>query len=536
MPRQLLLEGPAIEPLLAKVREEHGTAARIVKAERVRVGGVGGFFAKVRFEVTIEVPEAGAEAAAPALPGLPGVPAGVPDVTGLDALLAAAEDAERSGAPTVDYSDFWAGLPLQLRDEPLQELPAAPAPAPAPAPVPAPRVPVAVQAAPAPALAPAPAPAPTPAPTAASPVAPELVGLLQEAPLPWTPPPAPVVPPAVPPVAPAPDALTGPLPEPLPDPLFDPLTEPFLEEPRPAGRHRAGAPAAELPAELPVTAPSTPAPVADAPLPSRRSLRQHAPADGDLRLDAPSPAATAAPQPPAEPGPASSSGGSDLAERLEALGVHRRWLRSLPGEQTGALRELATRLGERPATPRRTPDAGEHPVVVVLAESGSALPTARTLALRLGLRADEVVVLADDAPAAADDLDGEGRAHVVDLARQRRRPVVVLLAVPVGADAGQRAAARGLLASLGVDQLWAVVDATRRTADVEAWLRDVAPAGGVDAVSLVDTAATAAPAAGLDLSAPVVLLDGRPATPAAWVSMLAARLTEDDLGRHLGTS
>ncbi|CAA9427719.1 MAG: hypothetical protein AVDCRST_MAG35-2399, partial [uncultured Quadrisphaera sp.] len=44
-------EGPAIEPLLQRVRTEHGSSARIVKAERVRVGGIGGFFAQERFEV-----------------------------------------------------------------------------------------------------------------------------------------------------------------------------------------------------------------------------------------------------------------------------------------------------------------------------------------------------------------------------------------------------------------------------------------------------------------------------------------------------
>jgi hypothetical protein len=239
--------------------------------------------------------------------------------------------------------------------------------------------------------------------------------------------------------------------------------------------------------------------------------------------------------PSQEPAPPA---GTDLAERLEGLGVPRRWLHSLPSGHTDALRELATRLGERPATPRRAPHPGDHCVVVVLAEGACAVPTARTLALGLGLRAEEVVVLADGADggsAGAAEPEGEGRAHVVDLARQRRRPLVVLLAVPSGADAGQRAAARALLTSLGVDQLWAVVDATRRTADVERWLSDVAPAGGVDAVSLVDLSATAAPGSGLDLQAPVVLLDGRPATPVAWVSMLAARLTEDDLAQHLGT-
>ena len=43
----------------------------------------------------------------------------------------------------------------------------------------------------------------------------------------------------------------------------------------------------------------------------------------------------------------------------------------------------------------------------------------------------------------------------------------------------------------------------------------------------------AEPAAALDLPAPVVLLDGRPAGPVAWVSMLAARLTQHDLEQHL---
>ncbi|MDP9416483.1 MAG: hypothetical protein M3P48_01270, partial [Actinomycetota bacterium] len=55
MPTRLLLEGSDIEELLSRVREEHGPTARIVHADRVRVGGVGGFFAKERFEVAVEV-------------------------------------------------------------------------------------------------------------------------------------------------------------------------------------------------------------------------------------------------------------------------------------------------------------------------------------------------------------------------------------------------------------------------------------------------------------------------------------------------
>lgn len=54
---RLLLEGPDIEDLLARVREEHGPGVRIVQADKLRSGGVGGFFAREKFAVTIELPE-----------------------------------------------------------------------------------------------------------------------------------------------------------------------------------------------------------------------------------------------------------------------------------------------------------------------------------------------------------------------------------------------------------------------------------------------------------------------------------------------
>ncbi|HET9518789.1 MAG TPA: hypothetical protein VFO77_13800, partial [Actinoplanes sp.] len=53
----MLLEGPAIEPLLAQVREEYGSAVRIISADKVRSGGFGGFFAKQRYELSVEVPD-----------------------------------------------------------------------------------------------------------------------------------------------------------------------------------------------------------------------------------------------------------------------------------------------------------------------------------------------------------------------------------------------------------------------------------------------------------------------------------------------
>jgi len=52
---RLLLEGPDIETLLSEVYSNYGEQARIIKAERVRTGGMAGFFAKERYEVSIEV-------------------------------------------------------------------------------------------------------------------------------------------------------------------------------------------------------------------------------------------------------------------------------------------------------------------------------------------------------------------------------------------------------------------------------------------------------------------------------------------------
>ena len=57
MPTRVLLEGPAIEPLLAQVREEYGSGVRIISADKVRSGGFGGFFAKQHYELSVEVPD-----------------------------------------------------------------------------------------------------------------------------------------------------------------------------------------------------------------------------------------------------------------------------------------------------------------------------------------------------------------------------------------------------------------------------------------------------------------------------------------------
>jgi hypothetical protein len=55
---QLRFEGAELEELLERVRREVGVDAHIIAANRVRKGGIGGFFAKEGYEVLVGTPDA----------------------------------------------------------------------------------------------------------------------------------------------------------------------------------------------------------------------------------------------------------------------------------------------------------------------------------------------------------------------------------------------------------------------------------------------------------------------------------------------
>lgn len=102
MTTHLLLKGESLDALRAQVVAEHGPSARIIKAESVVQGGIGGFLAKRYFEVTVEVPtpqviRVPGESAQPA-PGAatPNTVHGMvlPSRSGIAALLADADAAE----------------------------------------------------------------------------------------------------------------------------------------------------------------------------------------------------------------------------------------------------------------------------------------------------------------------------------------------------------------------------------------------------------------------------------------------------------
>ncbi len=85
MATRLLLEGSHLAALLAHVASELGPDAKVVRAERVRSGGIAGFFQREHYELTVDVPD---KPAAP--PRRPRRPAPV----GLDALVDAADEAD----------------------------------------------------------------------------------------------------------------------------------------------------------------------------------------------------------------------------------------------------------------------------------------------------------------------------------------------------------------------------------------------------------------------------------------------------------
>ncbi|MCU1485407.1 MAG: hypothetical protein JWN67_2153 [Actinomycetia bacterium] len=76
-------EGTSIEAVLEEARAQVGAGVRIVEANRLRRGGIGGFFAKERFEVAVEVTEMSAPASAKARRVFP---------TGTDPVLALADE------------------------------------------------------------------------------------------------------------------------------------------------------------------------------------------------------------------------------------------------------------------------------------------------------------------------------------------------------------------------------------------------------------------------------------------------------------
>ena len=266
---------------------------------------------------------------------------------------------------------------------------------------------------------------------------------------------------------------------------------------------------AEIVDEIPVPAP---APVVQAPAPAPSPAAQ-----------APAPLPTPAPVPAVAPSAPPVMLGEPRGHvgALVKMGLPSSFVPAVPSSAAleAALRSSLTRLPEAPAMPKSTGS-----VVAIVGERNAALDVARELSSQAGLDPDAISV------ASRRRLPARTPEHLIisgsdDAAEKRRswrrrdRPSVVVIDSELGRD--KQAWAYHVLAALEPSATWGVVEATRKTEDVAAWVNGL---GGVDALAVNDVDATSSPAAVLQLEIPVGRIDGRPASPALWAALLTERL------------
>jgi len=473
---QLQLEGPELEPLLARVRSELGPRARVVHAEKVRSGGVAGFFATQRFELTVEVDTSlpGAppvdEAAAPAIAAVADEPE-----QRLPALLAGLTAAPPTRTAAAAAHAYAACAPaLSPVPEPREELPslltaalAGPAAAPPPPPH-APRdAPAALDTAPA-AFAPYAFPQVVDAPAAVDPpcsvleladrVSADEAGAVVST------------------ESPSFAALLSRLGDDI-----GALGEDVPDE-RTAGRVLLAQPAGPCPADT-------------------RAGAEHPPTSPTLPDAA-----------DVQSGPAAELARLGLPSHLRPSGV---------GEALHTA--LRASLSGLPTAPPATNRAGG--VLAVVGPLTHALHLAREIAQELGLPAATSVAVATAGTPAPDVPDRQVLRDPAEAAQRRsawrRRSNLTVVAVDAPLTASGAAQARAVLAALSPTATWGVVEATRKAQDVGSWTRAL---GGVHALALTDLEETSDPAAVLELGIPVSRLGSRPATPRAWATLLTGRL------------
>jgi hypothetical protein len=465
----VLIEGPEIEPLLAQIRDEYGPDARIVSADKVRSGGVAGFFSKQHYEIAVEVDDGSVPpdpAASPVTAASP-VPAAV---TLLDLVEARRDRFEA----TVEEAG-------STRSAPAGTHPAATDPAGT-----APAGDVA-------ALPPRAGLISTTGPSFAD----VMAGLRAEG--------------LATPARPDNDGST--------DEATDgaALVRPY----RPAVV--APGTASVVPA-VPVPAPTATAPPPPAPVSPPAPMAKPAPATVDTRdavpVESPVPAADGA-------RPASGESAAPWAAGLLGLGVPAPLATKAHGTDPYQAVLHAFADLRAPSAPARPGD-----ILVLVGDVGRALPIGRRVAE--GLRLDANGILLAAATAQGTTVHASGRiSGPADAERRARRmhradtPHIVVVDAPI--DDTDPAWVRDVCDALGATGVWAVVDATRKTADTA---RHLSGFGKVDAVAGYAVRASGDPASVLRIGPPVALLDGQPATAHAWAALLSERLLSTEEMRH----
>lgn len=475
MPQQLLLEGPDLEALLLRARDEYGASVKVVRAEKVRTGGFMGFFTREHFELTLEVPDAEpgavAEPAASATPGT-STPrtAGVSRDHAIDRALAA-EIADARAAREAMLASVSGAEPIDAAaKEPLTAA-------------------VAKETTPE-------APAAKPESTDMAEFDRLVLQLTESANVQteniqaesiqtesiqtesvgrsFVKASFPAAPPATPRIA-SPSAGDG------PDEAID----------------------ASAAQPVSPVKPTAPAPVVHVPS-----------GDGDVVLN--------------RWGVFTDVAGA-VATRctvpaLLALGVPRRFTRAFDDLDANVpLLDVIAGFGVPPV---RRPEAGD--LVVIAGPADEAVSVATQVAAWLGMPATAVALAGD-----IEAIRGHGRRIRTEpearAARRRADKAAQLgepLIVAFGITPGRRGAAGAgpMLAAFDADTVWVVVDATKRAEVNEPGIALLSKHARVDAIAAVGLAEAQAPAAVLDSSLPIAWMDGLPAASVVWAALLGERI------------
>ncbi|MBU2663108.1 hypothetical protein KOI35_06255 [Actinoplanes bogorensis] len=544
MPTRVLLEGPAIEPLLAQVRDEYGSRVRIISADKVRSGGVGGFFAKQHYELSVEVPDPNEDRSDMAQR----TKTADTGQHSLERLLERAESQDRMEEPgrganrpfgtssprSVTPASFGMTRPGEQAARPTPENIFGTAARPTPAP--SPENGFGADEGRSAALGDTGAAfAELMAGLDAGPAADRLTSRPKPAPKEDTPTVRPFRPAAASesPVniarTPTPPAMAPISPAAMPPAAFPGTPAAFAETP--AAFAETPAPPAPIAAQVsPAAAPVSPAPslaerigglvaatveVEDEPVVEP----EPEPAPVETYGFRPVSAVPATPVHIAEP----AADNEPVVRNLMSVGMPETMARQITGSDTYA--GVLSVLAARPSAPGIPDGPGE--ILVLAGDINLGVLIGRQLLDAIGVAENHLLLAAQST--AGTGLHSSRLISTPEAAETRaeklhgaEEPWVVVLEAPVGGT--DPIWVNEMCDAIGATALWAIVDATRKTADTGRHLRTL---GEVESLVVHGVELTADPASVLGLELPIHSLDGKPATPHAWAAMLCARIASD---------
>jgi hypothetical protein len=213
---------------------------------------------------------------------------------------------------------------------------------------------------------------------------------------------------------------------------------------------------------------------------------------------------------------------TSTSSELRMLGVPEQYL-PRPTALGDVYNRLLSAFRELPK-PASLP-TGEGSVIAIAGWRKGAIATAHDLSIQLGLDPADIVI----ASAHGNNL-ASARERTITSAQQadeqrrswrwRDRPTIVVVDAALGTKDVDWATA--VMKGLAPNTVWGVVDATRKSDDIADW---GARLGGMDAFALVGTSITRTPATVLELGVPVALMDGEPATADRWATLLTNKLS-----------